>query len=70
MSPLISEGIRCGVHVALTSVRSHYDGVNFDAIGRGYALRKSNNDILAIGSAAARCAKILVNKVSAASVRL
>ena len=50
---LISEGICCGAHVALTSVSSHYGGVDFDAIGRGYASGKLESDVLAIGSATA-----------------
>ena len=56
MDPLISEGVRNGMHVALMSVGSHYDGVNFDAVGWGYVLWKSDSDILAIGNTAAHSA--------------
>jgi hypothetical protein len=51
VGPLIFEGVRCSVHATLMSVSSHYDGVNFDAVGQGYASGKSDNNILAIGSA-------------------
>ena len=70
MDPLISEGVRNGMHVALMSVGSHYDGVNFDAVGWGYALWKSDSDILAIGNTAAHSAQVLASKVSATSIRL
>ena len=36
VDPLISEGIHCDIHAALTLVGSHYGGINFDAVGRGY----------------------------------
>ena len=68
MDPLISEGVRCGMHVTLMSVGSHYDGVNFDAVGWGYALWKSDSDILAIGSAAARGAEVLAGKMLVTSI--
>jgi len=69
VDPPISRGIRCGVHATLTSVSSHYGSINFDAVGRGYALGKSDSDILAIGSAAARGAKVLAGKMSVAYIR-
>ena len=35
VDPPISKGIRCDVHTTLTSVDSHYGGIDFDAVGRG-----------------------------------
>lgn len=70
VDPLISKGVHCCVHVALTLVRLHYDDVNFDAVGRGYASKKFDNDILAIGSAAAHGVEVLPSKVSVASICL
>jgi hypothetical protein len=67
---LISEGVRCGAHAALTSVDSHYGGVNFDAIGRGYALGKSKNDVLTIGDATARSTEVLASRMLATSICL
>ena len=32
---LISEGVLHGAHAALTSVGSHYSGVDFEVVGRG-----------------------------------
>ena len=64
---LIFNGVRCGAHAALTSVGSHYGSVNFDAVGQGYALGKSESDILTIGSAVARGAKVLASKMLVAS---
>jgi len=69
VDPLIFEGVRCGVHAALTSVGSHYGGVDFDPIGRGYASGKSDSDILTIGSVTARGAEVLAGKLSAACIR-
>ena len=69
MDPLSFDGIRCDVHAALTSVGSHYGGIDFDADGRGYASKKSNRNILAIGSVATHGAKVLVGKMSAAYIR-
>ena len=68
VDPLISKGIRYSVHAALTLVGSHYGGIDFDVVGRGYALGKSNSDILAIGSAAPRGAEVLAGKMSAACI--
>ena len=62
MDTLISEGIHCGLHTALMLVSLHYGGINFDTIGRGYASGKSDSDILAIDSAVARGAEVLVGK--------
>lgn len=55
--------------IALTSIGPHYDGIDFDAIGRGYA-SKFDDDILAIGSATIRGTKILPSKVSATGIYL
>ena len=49
-------------------VGSHYGDVYFGAVGRGYAPGKSDSDILAIGSVAARGAEILASKMPAACV--
>ena len=68
MDTLVSERIHCGVHTALTSVGLHYGGIDFDTIGRGYASRKSDSDILAIGSAVARGVEVLASKVLAACI--
>ena len=68
MDPLSFDGIRCDVHTTLTSVDSHYGGIDFDAVGRGYAPGKSNSDILAIGSAAPRGAEVLAGKMSATCI--
>lgn len=70
VDPLISEGVHCGVLIALTSVGSHYDGIDYDAVGQGYASKKSDDEILAIVNSAAHGAEILASKVSAASIRL
>ena len=67
---LIFEGVHCGAHAALTSIGSHYGDVDFDAVGRGYASRKSKNDVLAIGSAAAQGAEVLTSKMSTTSIHL
>jgi len=66
--PLISEGIHYGIDIALTSVDSHYIGVDFDAVGQGYALEKSDSDILAIGSATSRGAEVLAGKMFATCI--
>ena len=68
VDPLISNRIHYDVHVALTSVGLHYNGVNFDVVGRGYAPRKADSDILAIGTAATHGANVLVGKMSAACI--
>ena len=65
---LISKGARRGAHVALVLVGSHYGGVDFEIIGRGRALRRSEGDILAIESAAALSAEALASRVLATSV--
>ena len=70
MDSLISKGVHYGAHVALTSVGSHYGGINFDAVGRGYVPGKSESDVLAIGSGTARGMEVLASKMSATSIRL
>jgi hypothetical protein len=67
---LVSEGVCCGAHAALTSVGSHYGGIDFDVVGRGYAPGKSKNDVLAIGSTTARSVEVLASKMLAASIHL
>lgn len=69
VDPLIFKGVHCSIHAALMLVSSHYGGINFDAIRRGYASGKSNSDILIIGSATAHGAEVLASKVSAAYIR-
>lgn len=49
MDHLIAEGVHCGLHATLTSISSHYGGIDFDAVRRGYASGKSDSDVLAIG---------------------
>ena len=61
------EGVHCGTLAALTSVSLYYGGINFDAIGQGYAPGKFESDILTISSAVARGAKVLASKMLAAS---
>lgn len=67
---LISKGVRCSAHAALTSISSHYNGVHFDAVGQGYAPGKSESDILAISSVATRDVVVLMSKMSAVSICL
>ena len=67
---LVSEEDHSGMLAALTSVGSHYDGMDFDAMGQGYSSRKSHVEILAISNSAARGAEVLASKVPAATVRL
>jgi hypothetical protein len=68
VDPLISKGIHCDIHATSTSAGSHYGDTDFDAIGRGHAPRKFDSDILALGSAAARGAKVLADKMSTACI--
>ena len=68
VNSMISKGARRGAHVALVLVGSHYGGVDFEIIGRGRALRRSEGDILAIESAAALSAEALASRVLATSV--
>ena len=69
VGPLISEGIHYGVLAALTSVGSHYDGIDFEAVGQGYALKKSDYDILAISKATVCGVEALACKVLATTIR-
>ena len=66
--PLVSMGVHSGVLAALTSVGSHYEGIDYDAVGQGYSSRKFNAEILAIGNSAARGVEVLASKVPAATV--
>ena len=70
MDSLISEGVHQGAHAALTSVGSHYGGVDFDVFGRGCVPGRSEGDILAIGSDVARGTEAIVSRVSAATIRV
>jgi hypothetical protein len=68
VEPLVFAGVHSGVFAALTSVGSHYDAVDYDAMGQGYSSRKSDAEILAIGNSAARGAGVLMSKVLATIV--
>ena len=59
----MSTGVRSGMLVALTSVGSHYDGMDYHAVGQGYSLKKSDDELLAIGNSTTRDAKVLASKV-------
>jgi 5,10-methylene-tetrahydrofolate dehydrogenase/methenyl tetrahydrofolate cyclohydrolase len=65
---LISEGVHHGVLAVLTSIGSHYDGTDFDVVGRGCVLGRFESDILAIGNATAQGVEVLTSKISAASI--
>jgi hypothetical protein len=67
---LVSEGVRYGAHATLTSVDSHYGGVDFNAVRRGYAPGKLENDVLAIGVATARSTEVLTSKMLTVSILL
>jgi hypothetical protein len=58
------------VLAALTSVGSHYKGVDYDAMGQGYSSRKSNDEILAISDAVTRGTEVLASKELAATICL
>lgn len=68
MDHLISKGIYYGVLATLTSVGSHNDGIDFEAIGQGYVSNKSDSDILAISNAAVRGAEALARRILAATI--
>ena len=70
MDPLISVGVHSGVLMALMLVGSHYEGINYDVVGKGYSSRKSDAEILAIGNSTARGAKVLMSKVPVATICL
>lgn len=70
VDPLIFAGVRSGMLAAFTSVSSHYDGMDFDAVGQGYSSGKSDAEIRAISDSAVRGTEVLASKVSATSVRL
>jgi hypothetical protein len=70
VDPLVSVGVHSGVVVALTSVGSHYKGVDYDAMGQGYSSRKSDAEFLAISDAVTRGAEVLASKELATTVCL
>ena len=70
VDPLVSTGVRSGVLMALMTVGSHYEGIDYDAMGQGYSSRKSDAEILAIGYSVARGVGVLTSKVLATIVRL
>ena len=70
VDPLVSTGVRSGVLMALMTVGSHYEGIDYDAMGQGYSSRKSDAEILAIGNSVTRGAEVLASKVPAATVCL
>ena len=65
---LISKGFCHGALAALTLVGSHYNGVDFEDVGPGHALGRSESEVLAIESAIAQGAKALASKMSSASI--
>jgi hypothetical protein len=67
---LIFEGIHSIVLAALMLIGSHYDGMDYNAVGQGYSSRKSDAEIFAISNSGARGAKVLVSKVPTATVCL
>ena len=68
VDPLISKGIHYGVLTALTLVGSHYDSVDFEAIGQGYVSKKSDDDILDISNAVVHGAETLARMVSVTTI--
>jgi hypothetical protein len=66
----VSIGVHSGVLAALASIGSHYDGMDYDAMGQGYSSKKSDDELLAIGNSATRGAEVLASKVPATAVRL
>lgn len=56
--------------MALTSVGSHYDGMDYGAVGQGYSSKKSNVKLLAIGNSTTHSAEVLMSKVPAVVVCL
>jgi hypothetical protein len=68
MDSLISEGDRH--HATLMLVGSHYGGIDFDVVDEGCGPGRSESDILAIGSSAARGMEVLTCKVPATAVHL
>ena len=68
MDSLIFERFHCGALAALTWVGSHYNGVDFELIGRGHALGRSESEVLAIKSVAAQGVEALASKMSGVSI--
>ena len=66
---LIFEGFHHGALAALTWVGLHYNSVDFEVIGGGHALRRSESEVLTIESAAAQGMNALANKMSGVSIR-
>ena len=65
---LISKGFHRGTLAALTSVGSHYNGVDFDVVGQGHAPRRSEREVLTIKSVAAQGVEALASKMSGVSI--
>ena len=63
VDPLVSTGVHSGMLEALTSIGSHYDGMDYRAVGQGYSSKKSNNELLAIGNSTTHGAKVLASKM-------
>ena len=68
MDSLIFERFHRGALAALTWVGSHYNGVDFELIGRGHALGRSESEVLAIDSAAIQGVEALLSKMLGASI--
>jgi hypothetical protein len=52
------------------SIGLHYGDIDFDVVGRGCALGRSESDILTIGSSTTQGVEVLTSKVLATAVRL
>ena len=66
----MSAGVHSDVLAALTSVDSHYDGMDYDAMGQGYSSKKFDDELLAIGNSATHGVEVLTSKVSAIAVHV
>lgn len=62
MDLLISDGIRSSVLASQMSIGSHYDSVDYDAMGQGYSLKKFDAEILAIGNSTIHGAEVLARR--------
>ena len=59
----MSTGVHSDMLWALTSVGSHYDAMDYDAVGQGYSSKTSDDELLAIGNSATRGAEVHASKV-------
>ena len=70
VDPLMSARVQSGMLASLTSIGSHYDGMDYDAMGQGYSSKKFDDELLAIGNSATHGAEVLASKVLAVVVCL